>query len=107
MPSDGVKQRKARAASAPNGQTPDTSKPRGDEGVKKDGDAGGKPAQCCFVDVRTVVSLLSLSACFLLAWVILQQNARFNEVEEKYKHLYEKATDLQALEMKFSAVSKK
>ncbi|XP_017349175.1 inhibitor of nuclear factor kappa-B kinase-interacting protein isoform X1 [Ictalurus punctatus] len=100
MPSDGVKQRKGKA-----GETPDTSKPCGRDEVQKDGD--GKTDQCSSVDARTVVSLLSLSACFLLAWAILQQNARFNEVEEKYKHLYEKAADLLALEKKFIAASRK
>ncbi|XP_060746020.1 inhibitor of nuclear factor kappa-B kinase-interacting protein isoform X1 [Tachysurus vachellii] len=90
MPSDGVKQRKGKAQ---NGDA-DTS-------------PSGKTSQCSSVDLRTVVSLLSLSACFLLAWAMLQQNARFNEVEEKYNHLYEKAADLLALEKKFSAASRK
>ncbi|KAK3518169.1 hypothetical protein QTP70_033264, partial [Hemibagrus guttatus] len=107
MSSDGVKPRKGKAAAAHNGDTADTVKPCGRDEVKKNGDTSGKTSQCSAVDVRTVVSLLSLSACFLLAWAMLQQNARFNEVEEKYNHLYEKAADLQALEQKFSAASKK
>ncbi|XP_027007351.1 inhibitor of nuclear factor kappa-B kinase-interacting protein-like [Tachysurus fulvidraco] len=90
MPSDGVKQRKGKAQ---NGDA-DTS-------------PSGKTSQCSSVDLRTAVSLLSLSACFLLAWAMLQQNARFNEVEEKYRHLYEKAGDLLALEKKFNAASRK
>ncbi|GAA6105836.1 inhibitor of nuclear factor kappa-B kinase-interacting protein-like [Tachysurus ichikawai] len=90
MSSDGVKQRKGKAQN----EDADTSPSR-------------KTSQCSSVDLRTVVSLLSLSACFLLAWAMLQQNARFNEVEEKYKHLYEKAADLLALEKKFSAASRK
>lgn len=66
MPSDGVKQRKGKAH---NGETPDTSKSSGKDEVKKDEDeASGKSDQCSSVDVRTVASLLSLSACFLLAW---------------------------------------
>ncbi|MCI4389049.1 hypothetical protein PGIGA_G00093320 [Pangasianodon gigas] len=107
MPSDAVKQRRGKAAAAQDGETPDTSKPCARDEVKKGGDAPGRSDQCSSLDVRTVVSLLSLSACFLLAWAVLQQNARFNEVEEKYKHLYEKAADLLALENKFSAASRK
>lgn len=68
MPSDGVKQRKGKASAAHNGETADTSKPCGRDEVKNNGDASEKPSHCSAVDVRTVVSLLSLSACFLLAW---------------------------------------
>ncbi|XP_026778505.3 inhibitor of nuclear factor kappa-B kinase-interacting protein isoform X2 [Pangasianodon hypophthalmus] len=107
MPSDAGKQRRGKAAAAQDGETPDTSKACARDEVKKGRDASGKSNQCSSLDVRTVVSLLSLSACFLLAWAVLQQNARFNEVEEKYKHLYEKAADLLALENKFSAASRK
>ncbi|XP_046729241.1 inhibitor of nuclear factor kappa-B kinase-interacting protein isoform X1 [Silurus meridionalis] len=107
MPSDGVKQRKGKIATSNNGETTETPKPCGGDGEKKDGDVWGKTNPRSLVDIRTVVSLVSLSACFLLAWAVLQQNARFDEVEEKYRHLYEKASDLLALENKFSAASKK
>ncbi|XP_058273251.1 inhibitor of nuclear factor kappa-B kinase-interacting protein isoform X2 [Hemibagrus wyckioides] len=107
MSSDGLKRRKGKAAAALNGDSADTVQPCGGDEDKNNGDTSGKTSRCSAVDVRTVVSLLSLSACFLLAWAMLQQNARFNEVEEKYNHLYEKADDLLALEQKFSAASKK
>lgn len=59
------------------------------------------------VDLKTAVSLLSLTACLLLAWVVIQQNARFNEVEERYRHLHEKTADLLLLEERLGTVSKK
>lgn len=68
MPSDGVKQRKGKAAAAHHVETTDISKPCGKDEVKEAGDAPGKTGPYSSVDVSTVVSLLSLSACFLLAW---------------------------------------
>ncbi|TSK13207.1 Inhibitor of nuclear factor kappa-B kinase-interacting protein [Bagarius yarrelli] len=105
MPSDGVKLRKGKAAD--NGDTADPAQICAKEKVKRHEVAPEKHPQGFSVDIRTVVSLVSLSACLLLAWAILQQNARVNEVEEKYKSLYEKTADLLTLEKTFSAASKK
>ncbi|XP_036433325.1 inhibitor of nuclear factor kappa-B kinase-interacting protein isoform X2 [Colossoma macropomum] len=115
MPSSEVKHRKGKTSVSHDGETNGTSKPSSREEGKKDG-AGlseqnsltaGKSGLCSSLDLRTTVSFLSLSACCLLAGVVLHQNARFNEVEEKYRQLYEKAANLLVLEEKMGAVSKK
>ncbi|XP_062852503.1 inhibitor of nuclear factor kappa-B kinase-interacting protein isoform X2 [Trichomycterus rosablanca] len=116
MPGDGVKQRKTKTAAAVqnNGenrdshQTCNSSVRKDEEKVPNNNNnvTCGKSSAWA-VDVKTGVSLLSLTGCFLLAWVVFQQNAKFYEVEEKYNHLYEKAADLLALQKKFSAISEK
>lgn len=60
------------------------------------------------MEKNTVVTIYNVTFMFFFSLrAILQQNARFNEVEEKYKYLYEKAADLLALEKKLSAASRK
>ncbi|XP_017549453.1 inhibitor of nuclear factor kappa-B kinase-interacting protein isoform X1 [Pygocentrus nattereri] len=115
MPSSEVKHRKAKTSVSHDGETNGTSKPSSREEGKKDGagpseqnrPTAGRSGLCSSLDLRTTVSFLSLSACCLLAGVVVHQNARFNDVEEKYRQLYEKAANLLVLEEKMGAVSKK
>lgn len=50
---------------------------------------------------------LSLAVCGALSWVVLQQNARFSEMEEKYKSLHGKTSSLFDMEEKVMKVSQK
>ncbi|KAI4904630.1 hypothetical protein NFI96_014614 [Prochilodus magdalenae] len=112
MPSSEVKHRKGKNSGETNG----TPKPSCREEGKKDGaglseqnsQTAGKSRLCSSsLDMKTAVSLLCLSACFVLSWVVFQQNARVNEVEEKYRLFNEKAANLLVLEERMGAVSKK
>ncbi|KAL6459955.1 hypothetical protein MHYP_G00317140 [Metynnis hypsauchen] len=115
MPSSEVKHRKGKTSVSHDGEANGTSKPSSREEGKKDGaglseqnrPAAGKSGLCSSLDLRTTVSFLSLSACCLLAGVVVHQNARFNDVEEKYRQLHEKAASLLVLEEKMVAISKK
>ncbi|KAK5848919.1 hypothetical protein PBY51_008603 [Eleginops maclovinus] len=51
--------------------------------------------------------LLSLVACGALSWMVLQQNERFAEIEEKYKSLQGKTSNLFDMEEEVLKVSKK
>uniref|UniRef100_A0A8B9J630 IKBKB interacting protein n=1 Tax=Astyanax mexicanus TaxID=7994 RepID=A0A8B9J630_ASTMX len=116
MPGTEVKHRKGKSALPQDGTTNGTSEPslRSEGKTAAAGPSeekqqpAGDPARLgSSVDLKTAVSLLSLTACLLLAWVVIQQNARFNEVEEKYRHLHEKTADLLLLEERLGTVSKK
>uniref|UniRef100_A0A3B1IDZ4 IKBKB interacting protein n=1 Tax=Astyanax mexicanus TaxID=7994 RepID=A0A3B1IDZ4_ASTMX len=116
MPGTEVKHRKGKSALPQDGKTNGTSEPslRSEGKTAAAGPSeekqqpAGDPARLgSSVDLKTAVSLLSLTACLLLAWVVIQQNARFNEVEEKYRHLHEKTADLLLLEERLGTVSKK
>ncbi|XP_076860981.1 inhibitor of nuclear factor kappa-B kinase-interacting protein isoform X2 [Brachyhypopomus gauderio] len=117
MPSNEVKHRKGKPGAPPKeDENTDTKRCFRDQ-VKKDGvnpseqNSSGAGKSCVrsssSLDLKTLVSFVSLSACLVLAWVAFQQHARFIEVEEKHRYLYEKAADLLDLEEKVSAVSKK
>uniref|UniRef100_A0A8D3CYE1 Inhibitor of nuclear factor kappa-B kinase-interacting protein n=1 Tax=Scophthalmus maximus TaxID=52904 RepID=A0A8D3CYE1_SCOMX len=54
--------------------------------------AGGRTSSA--VDVRSVMCLLSLAACGALSWMVLRQNERFSQIEEKYKSLHGKTSSL-------------
>ncbi|XP_028426266.1 inhibitor of nuclear factor kappa-B kinase-interacting protein isoform X4 [Perca flavescens] len=59
------------------------------------------------LDIRSIMCLLSLAACGALSWVVLQQNERFSEIEEKYKSLHGKTSSLFDMEEEVLKVSKK
>ncbi|XP_042367214.1 inhibitor of nuclear factor kappa-B kinase-interacting protein isoform X1 [Plectropomus leopardus] len=59
------------------------------------------------LDIRSIMCLLSLVACGALSWVVLQQNERFSEIEEKYKSLHGKTSSMFAMEEEVLKVSKK
>ncbi|KAI3366708.1 hypothetical protein L3Q82_009383, partial [Scortum barcoo] len=66
----------------------------------------GKAAKSS-LDVRSVMCLLSLAACGALSWVVLQQNERFSDIEEKYHFLQGKTSSLFEMEEEVLKVSKK
>lgn len=59
------------------------------------------------LDIRSILCLLSLAACGALSWVVLQQNGRFSEIEEKYRVLHGKTSSLFDMEEEVLKVSKK
>ncbi|KAL7827929.1 hypothetical protein AOLI_G00310810 [Acnodon oligacanthus] len=108
MPSSEVKHRKGKSSVSHDGETNGTSGRKDGAGRSEQNRPPAVKAGLCWsLDLRTTVSLLSLGACCLLAGVVVHQNARFNDVEEKYSQLYEKAANLLVLEEKMGAVSKK
>ncbi|KAA8580252.1 hypothetical protein FQN60_005787 [Etheostoma spectabile] len=73
-----------------------------DEGHKVKTEAGnnaGANKTSSSLDIRSIMCLLSLAACGALSWVVLQQNERFSEIEEKYKSLHGKTSILRAVEI--------
>nr|XP_040029026.1 inhibitor of nuclear factor kappa-B kinase-interacting protein isoform X2 [Gasterosteus aculeatus aculeatus] len=58
-------------------------------------------------DILSLMCVLSLAACAALSWLVLQQNERFSEIEEKYKSLNGKTSSLFAMEEDVLKVSKK
>ncbi|XP_040008685.1 inhibitor of nuclear factor kappa-B kinase-interacting protein-like, partial [Xiphias gladius] len=55
----------------------------------------------------SLICLLSLAACGALSWVVLQQNERFSQIEEKYKSLHGKTSGLFDMEEEVLRVSRK
>ncbi|XP_034719734.1 inhibitor of nuclear factor kappa-B kinase-interacting protein isoform X2 [Etheostoma cragini] len=81
-----------------------------DEGQKVKTEAGnnlGANKTSSSLDIRSIMCLLSLAACGALSWVVLQQNERFSEIEEKYKSLHGKTSSLFDMEEEVLKVSKK
>ncbi|XP_015252276.1 PREDICTED: inhibitor of nuclear factor kappa-B kinase-interacting protein isoform X2 [Cyprinodon variegatus] len=58
-------------------------------------------------DVKGLMCLLSLVACGILSWMVLQQNEKFSQIEEKYRALHEKTSSLLVMEEEMVKVSKK
>ncbi|XP_068573463.1 inhibitor of nuclear factor kappa-B kinase-interacting protein isoform X2 [Cebidichthys violaceus] len=59
------------------------------------------------VNKTSIMCLLSLAACGALGWVVLQQNERFSQIEEKYKSLHGKTSSLFDMEEEVLKVSEK
>ncbi|XP_037616702.1 inhibitor of nuclear factor kappa-B kinase-interacting protein isoform X1 [Sebastes umbrosus] len=59
------------------------------------------------LDIRSLMCLLSLAACGALTWVVLLQNERFSEIENKYNSLHGKTSTLFDMEEEVLKVSKK
>ncbi|XP_031714868.1 inhibitor of nuclear factor kappa-B kinase-interacting protein-like [Anarrhichthys ocellatus] len=59
------------------------------------------------VNKTSIMCLLSLAACGALSWVVLQQNERFSQIEEKYKSLHGKTSSLFDMEEEVLKVSEK
>ncbi|XP_038833722.1 inhibitor of nuclear factor kappa-B kinase-interacting protein-like isoform X1 [Salvelinus namaycush] len=113
MPSNEVKQRKKTTAQKQNDEPVETSKYTSEDEAKKakatEGNCLAKPTSSSpsSLDVKTITCLLSLIVCIVLTWVVLQQNARFFDVEEKYKLLSGKTASLLEMEEDVIKVSKK
>ncbi|XP_035281130.1 inhibitor of nuclear factor kappa-B kinase-interacting protein isoform X2 [Anguilla anguilla] len=113
MPSNELKQRKKTPQGKQDDKSDDTSKPTAKEDEAKKADvtegklcAGERPTSQT-LDLRTIACLLSIAVCLSLSWVVLQQNIKFAEVEEKYKLLYQKTAVLQELENEIGQITRK
>ncbi|XP_029351211.1 inhibitor of nuclear factor kappa-B kinase-interacting protein isoform X1 [Echeneis naucrates] len=69
-------------------------------------DPGANKTSVC-PDIRSFMCLLSLAACGAMSWMVLQQNDRFSQIEEKYKSLNGKTSHLFDMEEEVLKVSKK
>ncbi|XP_068442849.1 inhibitor of nuclear factor kappa-B kinase-interacting protein isoform X2 [Clinocottus analis] len=81
-----------------------------DEPPKAEKEAGNDAAgnkTSSSLDVRSLMCALSLVACAALSWVVLQQNERFAEMDEKYKCMHGKTSSLHDMEEEVQKVSKK
>ncbi|XP_038852524.1 inhibitor of nuclear factor kappa-B kinase-interacting protein-like isoform X2 [Salvelinus namaycush] len=110
MPSNEVKQRKKTTAQKQNYEPVETSKYTSENEAKAtEGNslAERKSSSPSSLDVKTITCLLSLIVCIVLTWFVLQQNARFFDVEEKYKLLSGKTASLLEMEEEVIKVSKK
>uniref|UniRef100_A0A3P9B9K6 IKBKB interacting protein n=1 Tax=Maylandia zebra TaxID=106582 RepID=A0A3P9B9K6_9CICH len=58
------------------------------------GDETGANKTSSGLDIRSVMCLLSLAACGALSWLVLQQNEKFSQIEEKYRSLHGKTSSL-------------
>ncbi|KAF1372287.1 hypothetical protein PFLUV_G00263700 [Perca fluviatilis] len=77
------------------------------KGKTEAGNNAGANKTSSSLDIRSIMCLLSLAACGALSWVVLQQNERFSEIEEKYKSLHGKTSSLFDMEEEVLKVSKK
>ncbi|XP_041717179.1 inhibitor of nuclear factor kappa-B kinase-interacting protein isoform X2 [Coregonus clupeaformis] len=113
MASNEMKQRKKTTAQKQNDEPVETSKYTSeDEAKTAKATEGNRLAECkssspSSLDLKTITCLLSLIVCIVLTWVVLQQNARFSDVEEKYKLLSGKTARLLEMEEEVIKVSKK
>ncbi|XP_063316365.1 inhibitor of nuclear factor kappa-B kinase-interacting protein isoform X1 [Pelmatolapia mariae] len=71
------------------------------------GDKTGASKTPSGLDVRSLMCLLSLAACGALSWLVLQQNEKFSQIEEKYRSLHGKTSSLFDMEEEIVRVSKK
>ncbi|XP_029318405.1 inhibitor of nuclear factor kappa-B kinase-interacting protein isoform X2 [Cottoperca gobio] len=73
----------------------------------EDGNDAGAKKTSSSLDIRSLMCVLSLAACGALSWMVLQQNERFSQIEEKYKSLQGKTSSLFDMEEEVLKVSKK
>ncbi|XP_072309614.1 inhibitor of nuclear factor kappa-B kinase-interacting protein [Eucyclogobius newberryi] len=108
MPNE-VKQRKKSQPQKSSDDTPETAAdgPGEAHAVKAvSGHASGGEHKSSVLDFKGVLCLLSLTACGVLSWVVLQQNERFSDIEEKFQLLHKKTSPLIAMEHDIQTVSK-
>lgn len=103
MPNE-VKQRKK--TQKQSDEPSETSAPNGKDEIQKV-KANGNQKTSSSLDLRSILCVLSLVACGALSWVVLQQNERFSEIEEKYRSLHGKTSSLFDMEDEVLKVSKK
>ncbi|XP_008287441.1 inhibitor of nuclear factor kappa-B kinase-interacting protein isoform X2 [Stegastes partitus] len=104
MPTE-VKQRKKTQAQKQNDELSETAKYEAQK-VKTEENTGANKASSG-LDVKSLMCLLSLAACGVLSWMVLQQNEKFSQIEEKYKSLHGKTSSLFDMEEEIVRVSKK
>ncbi|XP_072565102.1 inhibitor of nuclear factor kappa-B kinase-interacting protein isoform X2 [Paramormyrops kingsleyae] len=114
MPGNEVKQRKKIQSQGNNNaaldqtvqQTYDKSEnSAGDKLMIASGDA--EKSSAFPPDIKTCVCLFFTVVCLGLLWIILQQNSRFSDLEEKYRLVNRKAGDFQELHVEVSRISQK
>ncbi|XP_071391576.1 inhibitor of nuclear factor kappa-B kinase-interacting protein isoform X1 [Centroberyx affinis] len=110
MPNE-VKQRKKTQSPKQSDELSETSAANGKDEAQKVktavGNNAGPNKASSSLDLKSVMCVLSLAACGALTWVVLQQNERFSEIEEKYKLLHGKTASLFDMEEEVLKVSKK
>ncbi|KAK2859042.1 hypothetical protein Q5P01_003662 [Channa striata] len=99
MPAE-VKQRKKTPAQKPNDEVCAASTANcKDEAPRAKTDAG--------LDLKSLLCCLSFVACGALSWLVLQQNERFSQIEDKYRSLQMKTSSLFDMEEEVLKVSKR
>ncbi|XP_072233842.1 inhibitor of nuclear factor kappa-B kinase-interacting protein isoform X1 [Leuresthes tenuis] len=110
MPTE-VKQRKKTQAQKQSDELSETSSANGKDEAHKlktdDGGSKGANKTSTSPDFKSLMCLLSLATCGALSWVVLQQNERFSQIEEKYRSLHGKTSSLLDMEEEIVKVSKK
>ncbi|XP_014836777.1 PREDICTED: inhibitor of nuclear factor kappa-B kinase-interacting protein isoform X1 [Poecilia mexicana] len=110
MPTE-IKQRKKTQSQKQNDEMPQNSPANGKGEAQKvkteDGENSGANKTSSGPDIKGLMCLLSLVACGVLSWVVLQQNERFSLMEDKYKALHGKTSSLLEMEEEMVKVSKK
>ncbi|KAM4712433.1 inhibitor of nuclear factor kappa-B kinase-interacting protein isoform 2-T2 [Anableps anableps] len=110
MPTE-IKQRKKTPSQKQNDEIPQNSPANGKDEAQKakteDGENGEANKTSSGPDIKGFMCLLSLVACGVLSWVVLQQNERFSLMEEKYRALHGKTSSLLNMEEEMVKVSKK
>ncbi|XP_056223868.1 inhibitor of nuclear factor kappa-B kinase-interacting protein isoform X1 [Seriola aureovittata] len=108
MPTE-VKQRKK--TQKQSDEVPETSAANGKDEARKvkteSGNNTGADKTSSSLDIRSIMCVLSLAACGAMSWMVLQQNERFSQIEEKYKSLHGKTSSLFDMEKEVLKVSKK
>uniref|UniRef100_A0AAV2ITH4 Inhibitor of nuclear factor kappa-B kinase-interacting protein n=1 Tax=Knipowitschia caucasica TaxID=637954 RepID=A0AAV2ITH4_KNICA len=107
MPNE-VKQRK-KPQQKPSDEQTETVANGSSDGQKEKAAARHFPGRekSFLLDFKSILCLLSLTACGALSWVVLQQNERFSEIEGKFLLLIKKTSPLVAMEEEIQTVSKK
>ncbi|XP_054910817.1 inhibitor of nuclear factor kappa-B kinase-interacting protein isoform X2 [Poeciliopsis prolifica] len=110
MPTE-IKQRKKSQSQKQNDEMPQNSPANGKGEAQKakteDGEKSGANKTSSGPDMKGLMCLLSLAACGVLSWLVLQQNERFSLMEEKYEALHGKTSRLLDMEEEMLQVSKK
>ncbi|CAL8318860.1 unnamed protein product [Lota lota] len=107
--SNEVKLRK-KTQSAKSNNLSESPKAKGKDEVEKERLAPGSRVEKrsdSSLDLKTALCFLTLAVCGALAWVVIQQNERFSELENKYNLLHEKTAGLFTIEEEVLKVSEK
>nr|XP_057933637.1 inhibitor of nuclear factor kappa-B kinase-interacting protein isoform X1 [Doryrhamphus excisus] len=71
--------------------------------VKNDYGSTGKT----ILDFKSIMCVLSLGVCAALSWVVIQQNERFSQMEDKFRLLHGKTSSLTQMEEQVEKINKK
>ncbi|XP_061662647.1 inhibitor of nuclear factor kappa-B kinase-interacting protein isoform X2 [Syngnathoides biaculeatus] len=87
--------------------TDSAHKQDGDAKARREQHAGDARKTSSLLDPKCIMCVLSLSVCAALSWTVLQQNARFSQMEEKFTLLYAKTSRLSFVEEQVQKVTQK